>query len=45
MDGTLTYEFDIQTNTGYEQVDVDAVTGKIEEAILNYEIEFEKRIN
>ena len=33
MDGTLTYEFDIQTNTGYEiKVDVDAVTGKIEEA-------------
>ena len=37
MDGTLTYEFDIQTNTGYEiKVDVDAVTGKIEEA--NFEL-------
>ncbi len=37
MDGTFTYEFDIQTNAGYEiKVDVDAVTGKIEEA--NFEL-------
>ena len=44
MDGTLTYEFDIQTNTGYEiKVDVDAVTGKIEEANFElYEIGIEK---
>ena len=37
MDGTFTYEFDIQTNAGYEiKVDVDAVSGKIEEA--NFEL-------
>ena len=44
MDGTLTYEFDIQTNTGYEiKVDVDAVTGKIEEANFElYEIGIEE---
>ena len=44
MDGTLTYEFDIQTNTGYEiKVDVDAITGKIEEANFElYEIGIEK---
>ena len=45
MDGTLTYEFDIQTNTGYEiKVDVDAVTGKIEEANLNF-MKLESRKN
>tara|TARA_B100000963_G_scaffold173939_1_gene151297 strand:- start:118 stop:672 length:555 start_codon:yes stop_codon:yes gene_type:complete len=44
MDGSLTYEFDIQTNTGYEiKVDVDAVSGKIEEANFElYEIGIEK---
>ncbi len=44
MDGSLTYEFDIQTNIGYEiKVDVDAVTGKIEEANIElYEIGVEK---
>lgn len=44
MDGSLTYEFDIQTNTGYEiKVDVNAVTGKIEEANFElYEIGIEK---
>ena len=37
MDGSFTYEFDIQTIAGYEiKVDVDAVTGKIEEA--NFEL-------
>ena len=37
MDGSFSYEFDIQTNTGYEiKVDVDATTGKIEEA--NFEL-------
>ena len=37
MDGTFTYEFDIQTNAGYEiKIDVDAITGKIEEA--NFEL-------
>ena len=37
MDGTFTYEFDIQTNAGYEiKVDVDAISGKIEEA--NFEL-------
>lgn len=37
MDGTFTYEFDIQTNAGYEiKVDVDATSGKIEEA--NFEL-------
>ena len=44
MDGSLTYEFDIQTKTGFEiKVDVDAVTGKIEEANFElYEIGIEK---
>ena len=37
MDGSLTYEFDIKTNNGYEiKVDVDAKTGEIEEA--NFEL-------
>ena len=37
MDGSFTYEFDIQTIAGYEiKVDVDAVTGEIEEA--NFEL-------
>ncbi len=40
FDGELTYEFDIQTNLGYEiKVDVDAITGEIEEANVElYEI-------
>ena len=44
MDGSLTYEFDIQTNVGYEiKVDVDAKTGEIEEASFElYEIGMEK---
>lgn len=44
MDGTFTYEFDIQTKAGYElKVDVDAVTGNIEEANFElYEIGMEK---
>ena len=44
MDGSFTYEFDIQTKAGYEiKVDVDAVTGKIEEANFElYEIGLEK---
>ena len=44
MDGTFTYEFDIQTNAGYEiKVDVDATTGNIEEANFElYEIGIEK---
>ena len=44
MDGSLTYEFDVQTKVGYEiKVDVDAVTGKIEEANIElYEIGIEK---
>ena len=44
MDGSLSYEFDIQTNAGYEiKIDVDAVTGKIEEASFElYEIGMEK---
>lgn len=39
-DGSFTYEFDIQTKHGYEiKVDVDAVTGAIEEANIElYEI-------
>lgn len=39
-DGTATYEFDIQTEIGYEvKVDVDADTGKIQEANIEiYEI-------
>ena len=44
MDGTFTYEFDIQTKAGYEiKVDVDAVNGNIEEANFElYEIGLEK---
>ena len=44
MDGKFTYEFDIQTNAGYEiKVDVNAVTGEIEEANFElYEIGIEK---
>ena len=44
MDGSLTYEFDIQTNVGYEiKVDVDAKIGEIEEASFElYEIGMEK---
>ena len=40
QDGSVTYEYDIQTNAGYEiKVDVDAVTGLIEEANIEvYEI-------
>ena len=40
FDGSLTYEFDIQTKLGYEiKVDVDAVSGEIEEANIElYEI-------
>lgn len=40
FDGSATYEFDIQTKLGYEiKVDVDAVTGEIEEANIElYEI-------
>ena len=44
MDGSLTYEFDIQTNAGYEiKIDVDAKSGEIEEASFElYEIGMEK---
>ena len=44
MDGSLTYEFDIQTKAGYEiKVDIDAKTGEIEEASFElYEIGMEK---
>ena len=44
MSGTFTYEFDVKTKTGYEiKVDVDAVTGIIEEANFElYEIGIEK---
>ena len=40
FDGSITYEFDIQTKLGYEiKVDVDAVTGEIEESNIEiYEI-------
>ena len=40
FDGSVTYEFDIQTDLGYEvKVDVNAVTGQIEEANIEiYEI-------
>ncbi len=40
QDGNATYEFDIQTELGYEiKVDIDAATGKIEEANIEiYEI-------
>ena len=39
-DGSVTYEFDIQTTLGYEiKVDVSAITGEIEEANIElYEI-------
>ncbi|WP_438971926.1 PepSY domain-containing protein [Methylophaga sp.] len=44
FDGDATYEFDIQSVHGYEvKVDVDAVTGEIEEANIElYEIGMEK---
>ena len=44
FDGSVTYEFDIQSKLGYEvKVDVDAVTGEIEEANIElYEIGSEK---
>ncbi len=44
FDGSVTYEYDIQTKTGYEiKVDVNAVTGEIEEANIElYEIGMEK---
>lgn len=44
MDGSFTYEFDIQTNAGYEvKIDVDAKSGEIEEASFElYEIGMEK---
>ena len=40
FDGSITHDFDIQTQLGYEiKVDVDAVTGDIEEANIEiYEI-------
>jgi len=43
-DGSVTYEYDIQTKLGYEvKVDVDAVTGEIEEANIElYEIGMEQ---
>ena len=44
FDGEITYEFDIKTKLGYEiKVDVDAVTGNIEEANIEiYEIGMEQ---
>ena len=44
FDGSVTYEFDIQTKLGYEvKVDVDAISGDIEEANIElYEIGNEK---
>ena len=44
MDGSFTYEFDIQTKNGFEiKVDVAAKTGEIEEANIElYEIGVEK---
>ncbi len=44
FDGKFTYEYDVQTDMGYEiKVDVDAVTGEIEEANMElYEIGMEK---
>ncbi|MEM7027805.1 MAG: PepSY domain-containing protein [Pseudomonadota bacterium] len=44
FDGSVTYEFDIQSVHGYEvKVDIDAVTGDIEEANIElYEIGMEK---
>ena len=43
-DGSVTYEYDIQTKMGYEvKVDVDAATGEIEEANIElYEIGMEQ---
>ena len=43
-DGSVTYEYDIQTVTGYEvKVDIDAVTGEVEEANIElYEIGMEQ---
>jgi uncharacterized membrane protein YkoI len=43
-DGSVTYEFDIQTELGHEvKVDVNAITGEIEEANIEiYEIGMEK---
>jgi uncharacterized membrane protein YkoI len=47
FDGTVTYEFDIVTELGYEmKVDVNAVTGEIEEANIElYEIGSEKELD
>lgn len=44
MDGSLTYEFDLQTNAGYEiKIDIDAKSGEIEETSFElYEIGMEK---
>jgi len=44
MDGSFTYEFDVQTNAGYEiKIDIDAKSGEIEEASFElYEIGMEK---
>ncbi len=44
FDGSVTYEYDIQTKLGFEiKVDVDAVTGEIEEANIElYEIGIEQ---
>lgn len=44
QDGSVTYEYDVQTELGYEiKVDVDATTGKIEEANIElYEIGMEE---
>ena len=44
QDGSVTYEYDVQTELGHEiKVDVDATTGKIEEANIElYEIGGEK---
>ena len=44
MDGSVTYEFDVQTNAGYEiKIDVDAKSGEIEETSFElYEIGMEK---
>ncbi len=44
FDGSVTYEFDIQSKLGYEiKIDVNAVTGLIEEANIElYEIGMEK---
>jgi len=44
MDGSFTYEFDVQTNAGYEiKIDIDAKSGEVEEASFElYEIGIEK---